>query len=141
MGIFSNLKDIIKENDDFKPFDKDSFKCKCGCGNTLSEFSLFIDFMNYLYKETNNIYEISSGFRCINHNKAVGGKEDSDHTKGLAIDIITPTIEDRSLIVYHAYKFGIKRAIVYIDKKFIHLSINLQLTNPILLWNNRGNVY
>jgi hypothetical protein len=141
MGIFKNLKNLINDEDSFKPYDKESFKCKCGCGNTVSEFSLFIEFMNYLYEKTNNIYVISSGFRCTKHNKAVGGKIDSDHTKGLAVDIATPTIEDRSLVVYYAFKFGVQRAIVYTDRKFIHLSINKDLTNPILLWNKRGEVY
>ena len=140
MGILKNLKNILNKDSNFKPYDKNSFSCKCGCG-TNNIYEEFIDFMNYLYKETDTVYEINSGVRCINHNKKVGGKENSDHIYGKAIDVKTLTIEDRSLVVYYAFKFGIPRAIVYTDKYFVHLSINENLTCPILLWNKRGEVY
>lgn len=33
---------------------------------------------------------INSGYRCPEHNKAVGGKSNSAHTRGLAVDIDCP---------------------------------------------------
>lgn len=120
----------------FKPYDFKSFECKCGCGKTIEDV-YFVDFMNYLYAETNKLFVINSGMRCLAHNKKVGGVPTSDHTKGLAIDCATPTMEDRSLLVYHAFRFGIKRAIIYVHKKFVHLSINYdtKLTAPLLIFH------
>lgn len=34
---------------------------------------------------------ITSGYRCENYNREVGGVEDSKHTKGLAVDFYVPT--------------------------------------------------
>lgn len=40
---------------------------------------------------------ITSGYRSLKLNKAIGGSVNSQHTKGEAADIITPTMENRRL--------------------------------------------
>jgi len=134
---------MIKE-DDFKPYSIEDFKCKCGCGQTISPRDPWVDFMNYLHKQTGNYYKINSGFRCHNHNQKMNGIDYvdkngthiiSDHCVGLAADIATPNLVTRGEVVYHAFKFGIPRAIVYVEKKFVHLSTNYTKTVPLILWN------
>lgn len=34
--------------------------------------------------------DVSSGFRCLTHNRSIGSKDTSQHTLGLAADISTP---------------------------------------------------
>jgi len=134
-----NILEYFKEAEDKieKPYSLEDFKCKCGKCNTTLKDNYFVDFMNYLYAETGKKFVVTSAMRCYEHNKKIGGLPNSDHTRGEAIDVATLTIEDRSLLVYHAYRFGIMRAIVYINKKFVHLSINYsdRLTRPLLLTN------
>lgn len=131
--------DVIKysasnSSEPFKPYSIDMFACKCKCGK-LPENDYFVNFMNYLYERSGKIYEISSCVRCLDHNQRVGGLPTSDHLRSLAIDILTPTIEDRSNIVFYAFNYGIKRAIIYIKRKFVHLSINYdaKLTHPLII--------
>jgi hypothetical protein len=124
------------EVEPFKPYDINSFACKCGCGK-LPDNDYFVNFMNYLFERSGKMFEISSCIRCKEHNKKVGGIPTSDHLYSLAIDILTPTIEDRSELVFYAFNYRIKRAIIYINRKFVHLSINYdkKLTVPFLAWN------
>lgn len=39
------------------------------------------------YLDPNDAMKIASGYRCPDHNRAVGGKNTSSHIKGLAVDI------------------------------------------------------
>lgn len=146
-SINNNKKILDKE---FNPYSPESFKCKCGCNETIGVRNELLYFMNYLHHKTGKYYDINSGFRCREHNKKIGGIDYvdkkgkhiiSDHCTGLAVDIATPDLESRGEVIYYAFRFGIPRAIVYTDKKFIHLSINFTKTTPLILFNRRGNVY
>lgn len=134
--IYHNIIEHFKtpEVESFKPYSIDMFKCKCGC-NLLPNNDYFVSFMNYLYERSGKMYEISSCIRCKNHNSKIGGLPTSDHLNSLAIDILTPTIENRSELVFYAFNYGIKRAIIYINRKFVHLSINYdaKLTHPLII--------
>lgn len=131
-------------NDDmvFKPYKLNDFACKCGCGTTLRD-NYFVEYMNFLFFKTNKMFTITSGVRCDKHNAKVGGKPNSDHCNCLAIDVSTPTIEDRGFVSFYASVYGIKRQIIYIDKKFIHLSINYseKMTKPMIVMNLKGMIY
>lgn len=67
--------------------------------------------------------KFSSGFRTEKHNGTVGGVRGSAHTKGLAVDIKTPTIAQRDKIVWAAKKIGFKR--IGIGSTFVHLDYDL----------------
>ena len=60
--------------------------CKCGCGVNFISMELADKFMiaRRLFGEG---ITITSGFRCINHNRSVGSQDTSSHTKGLALDV------------------------------------------------------
>ena len=75
---------------------RDEMTCKCGCGTC----NMDADFMNRLqllraewYKDSKRILKVSSGYRCIDHNRRVSkyaSKTDGTgpHTKGKAVDIL-----------------------------------------------------
>lgn len=70
-----------------KYFKLEEFKCKCGkCdGGTMDPGTLArLDEARDL---ANTPFVVTSGYRCVAHNKAVGGKPNSAHTRGLAVDI------------------------------------------------------
>lgn len=70
-----------------KNFTMDELKCK-HCGKCEMQFDL-LNSLQTLRDLFGKPLRISSGYRCEEHNKAVGGAEDSQHTKGVAVDIDT----------------------------------------------------
>jgi len=68
---------------------------------------------------------ISSGIRCRQHNKEVGGAENSAHVSGLAADIVAAQAHTRYLIVKEALKQGICRIGVYTNHVHLDISRNL----------------
>nr|DAX21939.1 MAG TPA: peptidase [Microviridae sp.] len=68
---------------------------------------------------------INSGYRCKELNKAVGGAENSYHTKGLAADFRTDSKEDiprmYNFLQRNIKRFNIQELIKY--DTFIHMAI------------------
>ena len=65
---------------------------------------------------------INSGRRDVKTNEEAGGVYDSAHLKGLAVDIMCKTSDDRFLIVSSLLQAGFKR--IGIGKTFIHCDID-----------------
>lgn len=90
-------------------FNPREFACKC-CGEVLftkesvSAWDAIQEFRSIVKQPV----IINSAYRCENHNKAVGGAENSQHLKGIAFDIrITPRLQ-RHTIHSAAKKAGFK---------------------------------
>ena len=66
--------------------------------------------------------KINSGFRTKEHNEKVGGKPESAHTKGLAVDIAVADSRERFKIIEYALSFGIKR--IGFGSNFLHLDMD-----------------
>lgn len=68
-------------------FSAKEFDCKCGkCQETLID----LDHVQRLQQLRDNIgrsITITSAYRCLAHNTAIGGEKNSQHMKGLATDI------------------------------------------------------
>ena len=62
------------------------FRCKCGCGLSKPDAKL-IATLNIVREVFGGKIFVNSGHRCANHNKAVGGVANSNHTTGAAADI------------------------------------------------------
>ena len=69
------------------------FACKCGCGFDTVDVELPIaleDVADHFYDGITNVVRvvihINSGNRCLEHNKSVGAKDDSQHVFGRACD-------------------------------------------------------
>lgn len=63
-------------------------------------------------------FVINSGYRTKEHNKKVGGKPDSAHLKGMAVDIKVKGSRDRFIIISSLIMAGFNR--IGIAKTFIH---------------------
>lgn len=75
----------------YNNFSKKEFKCNCG-GKYCNGYPVFIDEGLIIYLQKMRDYFkrsviVTSGLRCRNYNKDVGGVDDSQHLLGRAADI------------------------------------------------------
>jgi len=97
-------------------FNSEEFTCGCGkCVDIINR-----DFVNTLQKIRDEFgpMRITSGYRCEDHNKAVGGSEKSYHMRGMAADILCASWPRRILLIQLGLKYGLT---VGLGKGFIHL--------------------
>lgn len=89
---------------------RDKFKCRCGCGLDLVDYSIYRTYIDILYLLKKTLI-IHSGCRCLLYNKKVGGKEDSYHLKGQALDFHLSDIPNKTIYYEldkrYKNKFGI----------------------------------
>lgn len=97
-------------------FDISEFECPC-CGQNPMQQD-FLDMIDKAREYANVPFEISSGFRCINHNRKIGSEDTSSHVKGCAADIIVRSSRSRYRILEGLIKAGFNR--IGLANKFIH---------------------
>ena len=69
-------------------FNVQEFKCQCGKSHDILIDSGLIDKLESLYTAMNcSKIIVTSGYRCSEHDKAVGGTGGGQHTKGTAADV------------------------------------------------------
>lgn len=94
----------------------------------------FIKILDRIRDKVGFPMHISSGYRTMDHNTIVGGKDGSAHTDGCAADIVADTSGEKFEIVRSAIEQGIRR--VGIGKNFVHLDMSFtHPQNVIWLYN------
>ena len=73
---------------------------------------------------------VNSGVRCEKHNKKVGGKPDSNHLRGEAVDIKCDNSFLRAKLIRAAIKHGVQGIGVY--QTFIHLDVAKRPNGPAI---------
>ncbi len=69
-------------------FNAREFRCSCGKSHETLLASELVDKLEALYTALNcSKIIVTSGYRCPNHDKAVGGTNSGQHTKGTAADV------------------------------------------------------
>ena len=121
----------------FSEFVKSDTAHKLGIDNKISDarhVSNIYTLVDHVLDPLRDIIDIpiyvNSGYRCKELNKAVGGINNSQHTRGLATDISFGRNEHLCEWVYSVLKSKqypmyqhIDQCILYKDKRFIHVSI------------------
>ncbi len=69
-------------------FNTSEFRCRC-CNTLILHYDLVLA-LEKLRQYIQKPIVISSGYRCVKHNLAIGGVKNSGHTKGYAADIVKP---------------------------------------------------
>lgn len=88
-------------------FNSREFNCKCGkCESTLIDTQL-VNYLQLIRNHFGKPVTIDSGYRCADHNKAVGGASGSKHTLGQAADIVVNGVEPKEVAKY-AESIGVK---------------------------------
>ena len=104
-------------------FDREEFECQCGCGYDTVDIGLMAVLQNA--RDYFGVpFTVNSGCRCVSHNKAVGGSENSQHLIGRAADISMPlTVTPKELYDYLDNKYpktlglGLYDTFVHIDSR------------------------
>lgn len=103
-----------------KYFNSNEFKCPC-CGK--SDISMALVRRLDMAREIAGVpFRITSGVRCIKHNREVGGVPNSAHLRGLAADIFTPNEDYRFAVIKGVILAGFRR--IGIGSKFIHVDVD-----------------
>jgi uncharacterized protein YcbK (DUF882 family) len=75
-------------------FTRSEFACKCGCGLDSID-AVLVESLQAIRDHFGTPITITSGIRCCDHNKAVGGADYSQHLLGRAADIRVEDVEPR----------------------------------------------
>jgi len=75
-------------------------------------------------------FVINSAYRSPKHNKKVGGKPNSSHIKGLAVDIRCNTSRNRFIILDALIAVGFNR--IGIADSFIHVDLDLSKSDNVI---------
>lgn len=114
-----------------KYFNLKEFKCQCGTcdgGEMSAELLAKLD----KAREIAGIpFVVTSGFRCIPHNAAVGGKPNSAHTRGLAVDIGFATSSQAMAILRSFVAVGFNRIGYNSKRKFFHVDVDTSLPQNV----------
>jgi len=104
-------------------FTRKEFLCPC-CGR--AEISpRLVEVLQSIRDAVRRPVRMSSAWRCVEHNRAAGGEEGSEHLVGTAADIVCETPEDRYQIVMAAMAAGVRRIKLYPH----HVHIGVRVTS------------
>ena len=70
-------------------------------------------------------FRVSSGYRTQEHNKKVGGRVNSSHCKGLAVDLLYKNNNELYLILNALMKVGMTRFGISFKSNFIHVDMDI----------------
>ena len=73
---------------------------------------------------------INSGYRTAKHNLKIGGRPNSSHLRGLAVDIACSNSVDRYHLLNCLLDVGFKR--IGISKSFIHVDIDDEKDDQVI---------
>ena len=99
------------------------------CGELKIYLGVYLTLMN-LRLDLKRPVIITSGYRCPEYNRKIGGVPNSAHTKGLASDIWIKNSEERLEVVRSLLSFGVVRIGVAGD--FVHFDLDDSKPSPSL---------
>ena len=104
-------------------FNLKEFECRCCKQVKIDSELVFI--LQRLRDTINRPVIVTSGYRCVRHNKEVGGVENSYHLQGLAVDIAVDMNLER--LANLARFIGFRGIGIY--RNFLHLDLG-----PVRTW-------
>ena len=103
--------------------------CRCGCGMNITR--TLLSRLNEAREIAGVPFVITSGARCVAHNRKVGGTPNSAHIRGLAVDIACPSSQARFAILNGLFQAGFKRIGYNQAKNFFHADIDESLPQNV----------
>jgi zinc D-Ala-D-Ala carboxypeptidase len=114
-----------------KHFKMEEFACKHCQKNNINP--TLVELLDLARDMSGVPFRINSGYRCEDHNKAVGGSPNSLHKRGRAADIHVADNAHRYAILKALFAVEMPRVLIY--KDFIHADIaDDDKPSEIALW-------
>jgi len=110
-------------------FERREFECRCGCGFDTVDVEL-IKYLEKIRNHFNDSVRVSSGCRCQEYNRVIGGATKSQHILGRAADIFVAGVESAHVADY-AELIGVPGVGRY--KSFTHIDSR----GNIARWSDR----
>ena len=88
-----------------KDFSREEFKCNCGQCDYDTVDSKLVEVLQDIRDKYVASVTITSGNRCPEYNKEVGGSEKSQHIRGRAADIQVKSISPHEIAQYLNWKY------------------------------------
>lgn len=86
-------------------FSRSEFRCKCGDCSCDTVDAELIRVLEFVRRHFDRPISITSGVRCEDHNRRVGGSKNSQHVLGRAADIIIDGVSPKAVQAYINNKF------------------------------------
>lgn len=111
-------------------FSEDEFWCRgqdqgtCSCGHSLKIDPRLIELLEELRDIIGGLpLHINSGYRCPQHNAAIGGVSNSQHTKGTAADVARPSHLSFDEFAWYVDQLAFDGIGLYRCSDFIHVDV------------------
>jgi hypothetical protein len=115
-------------------FTKEEFDCQCGCGNgDIVIAERLVNELEIVRQAYNKPMRITSGIRCLSHNRNIGSRDTSSHIKGVAVDIHCTDMGTRLELMKHLLRDA-EFTRVGLHKEFIHADVDTDKPNGIFLY-------
>lgn len=101
-----------------KHFALDEFECPC-CGQNQMDAN-FLHQIDDARGKAGVSFRVTSGFRCAGRNTAVGGRPNSRHLAGTAVDIAWHDEAHLAAILFSLRAVGLRSFAIHPVKHFIH---------------------
>ena len=99
-------------------FRSTEFACKCGRCKTALVDDVLVAQLQAIRNHFGKPVNITSGYRCAAHNKAVGGDPNSSHMQGMAADVVVTGVKPGEVAKF-AESMGVVRVGLY--DSFVHI--------------------
>ena len=99
----------------------------------INDGNMNLDFLAKLDKAREKAgipFKINSAFRTPEHNAGVGGKPNSSHLRGLAVDISVTDSRTRFIVLEALIKVGFNR--IGVAKSFIHVDDDKEKSDRVV---------
>lgn len=87
-------------------------------------------------REEFGVINITSGYRCLRVNRAIGSGDGSDHVRGFAADIVSPNHSELAMAKWIQKNINYDQLILEFgtlkNPSWLHISINPRMRNQIL---------
>ena len=110
------------------------FQCQCGKCDDVFPSADLVKILHNVEMHFGKDIAISSGYRCANHNKTVGGSNGSRHIQGQAVDCYVPGIPYDQLYDYLCLTYPTEYGIGLYNT---HVHVDSRMNGPAR-WDNRG---
>jgi len=111
-----------------KHFDRSEFACKCGCGFDDIDLALVGKLEKIRTILDPHLMLVDAGCRCVTHNAEIGGRANSAHLRGKAVDVYCAEDGYRYQLLYLGFQEFTR---IEVGSNWIHFDNDKSLSQSV----------